>query len=109
MLFKLNYEEPDDVNVARSLAWVLTCNGKYEQAERLYSQLLAKEKVENEDLLNFGYCLWFSGKIDEAANCFRRYLKETGEEKGYIIDNEAKLLSEKGISEAETLMMLYIL
>ena len=109
ILFRLNYETPDDDNVNRVLAWALTCNGKYEQAEKFYAQLLDVEKPSPNDLLNDGYCLWFSGRIDEAAACFRRYLEETGESKMFIIDNEDTLIREKGITEAEIQMMLYIL
>lgn len=109
ILFRLNYEMPDDENVNRVLAWTLTCNGKYEQAGRLYSQLLSVEEPSTDDILNYGYCLWFDGKIDDAADCFRRYLKETGASKDTIIKNETELLCEKGITEAELQMMLYIL
>lgn len=109
ILFRLNYETSDDENVNRVLAWTLTCNGKYEQADKLYAALLAVEKPSPDDLLNDGYCLWFSGRIDEAANCFRRYLEETGESKVFIIDNEQDLIREKGITEVEIEMMLYIL
>ena len=88
LLFRLNYESPEDMNVSRVLAWSLTCDGKYEQAEKLYQQLLSVEKPLSEDILNDGYCLWFSGAIDDAADCFHRYLKETGHEKRFIIINE---------------------
>ena len=37
------------------------------------------------------------------------FLKETGCEVQYILDNEADLLREKGITEPEQQMMLYIL
>ena len=109
ILFRLNYETPDDENVNRVLAWTLTCDSKYEQAEKLYGQLLAVEKPLTDDWLNMGYCLWFKGTIAEAADCFRRFLKETDVEKRFIIDNEAKLLQSKGITEPELQMMLYIL
>ena len=109
ILFKLNYESPDDANVNRVLAWALTCDSKYEQADKLYQQLLSVEDPKDEDLLNYGYCLWFSGHIDEAADCFHRYLKETDFEKDFILMNEATLIAAKGISEPEMQMMLYIL
>lgn len=109
VLFRLNYESPDDVNVNRVLAWTLTCDGKYEQAEKLYAQLLTVEAPLEEDLLNYGYCLWFSGSIDDAADCFHRFLMESGESKEYIIANEKKLILAKGITEPEIQMMLYIL
>ena len=90
LLFRLNYESPEDMNVSRVLAWSLTCDGKYEQAEKLYQQLLSVEKPLSEDILNDGYCLWFSGAIDDAADCFHRYLKETGHEKRFIINEQLK-------------------
>lgn len=107
-LYRLSFETPDDPQVNRVLAWTLTCDEKYEQAEKIYSQLLTEQTV-TEDLLNYGYCLWLSGHVDEAADCFHRYLKETEREKIFIIDNELELLQEKGITEPEMQMMLYIL
>ena len=109
VLFRLNYDAPDDVNVNRVLAWTLTNDGKYEQAEKLYSQLLTDGKNSTDDLLNYGFCLWFAGHIDEAADCFHRYLKESGEDKEKMIKNELELIQRKGITEPEIQMMLYIL
>ena len=108
VLYHLNYEHPDDKRVNKVLAWTLTCDGKYEQAIKIYQQLL-DDHVQMEDLLNYGYCLWFSGNISDAADCFSRYLKETGEQKKDIIENERALIKEKGITEAEQQMMLYML
>ena len=107
-LYRLNFESSDDVNVNRVLAWTLTCDGKYEQAEKIYDQLL-KGQSQSEDLLNYGYCLWLGGHVDDAADCFHRYLKDSKELKTSIIDNERTLLLEKGITEPEMQMMLYIL
>ena len=107
-LYRLNFESPDNATVNRVLAWTLTCNEKYEQAEKIYAQLLAGQTLP-EDLLNYGYCLWLGGHVDEAADCFHRYLKETEQKKTFIIENELALLREKGITEPEMQMMLYIL
>lgn len=107
-LYRLNYESPEDVNVNRVLAWTLVCEGKYEAAEKIYTQLLAGD-VQPDDLLNYGYCLWFNGQIEDAADCFHRFLKETELKAEYILQNEAELLKEKGITEPEQQLMLYIL
>ena len=108
LCYRLNYEYPDDVEVRRSLAWALTCNGKYEQADKIYSQLLDSDDYTHDDALNYGYCLWFDGQIDQAADLFRRYLKET-ETSADVILEERPLLQAKGITEPEIQMMLSIL
>ena len=107
-LYRLNFESSEDMDVNRVLAWTLTCDDKYEQAEKIYSSLLTNQTL-TDDLLNYGYCLWLGGHVDEAADCFHRYLKETEQNKTYIIENELELLHEKGITEPEMQMMLYIL
>lgn len=109
VLFRLNYESPDDINVTRVLAWTLTCNGKYEQAEKFYEQLMSVKEPLSEDILNNGYRLWFSGRVDEAIDCFSRYLRETGQGKQFILDNEKELIRLKGITEPECQMMFYML
>ena len=101
ILFRLNYENPDDLNVSRVLAWALTCDGKYEQAGRLYDQLMAVENPAEGDMLNYGFYLWFTGKIDEAASCFR----SCGQEVYNQISNESDLLDKNGIIEEEIKMM----
>ncbi len=108
-LYRLNYEYPDAQNVNRVLAWTLVCDEKYERAEKIYNQLLSDEHPQSADLLNYGYCLWMSGNVDEAIDCFHRFLKETGERPSYIIENERELLEAKGITEPEMQMMLYML
>ncbi len=107
-LYRLNYESPDDQNVSRVLAWTLVCEGKYDAAVKIYNDLL-KGDVQADDLLNYGYCLWFSGHVDEAADCFHRFLKESAFSREYILQNEAALLKEKGITEPEQQLMLYLL
>ena len=109
VLFRLNYERPDDTNVNRVLAWALTCNGKYDQADKIYTQLFSDGDSSTDDLLNYGLCLWFSGHVDDAADCFHRYLKESGEKKERFFNQERWLIHAKGITEAEIQMMLYIL
>ena len=107
-LYQLNFERPDDNRVNKVLAWTLTCDGKYEQAIKIYQQLVGDD-VQMEDLLNYGYCLWFNGHVSDAVDCFQRYLRETGEGKHTVLDSESELIKEKGITEAEQQMMLYML
>ena len=101
ILFRLNYEDPDNLNVARVLAWALTCDGKYEQAGRLYDQLTSVEVPASGDLLNYGFYLWFNNRIDEAASCFRSYGKDVYN----LIRDEEYLLKKNCIIEEEIKMM----
>lgn len=109
LLYRLNYEDSEDENVKRVLAWTLTCDGKYEQAEKLYGELLSKEDIVADDLLNNGYCLWLNGAVDAAIDCFHRYLAMTEQEAEFIIDNEKELILSRGISEAEMQLMISVL
>ena len=112
ILFRLNYEDADNLEVARVLAWALTGNGKYEQAGRLYDQLMAQEEPEDSDYINYGFYLWFTGRIDDAANCFRTYVMdskfigESWKELTNIIYRESGLLEKKGITKREMNMMI---
>ena len=111
ILFRLNYEDAGNLNVARVLAWTLTCNGKTEQAGRLYDQLMAEEEPADVDMLNYGFYLWLTGKINEAADCFRTYENNTKDQKEEwlnvhdLIKDEAELLHKNGIVEEEISMM----
>lgn len=94
LLYRLNYEQPDDVGVSRVLAWTLTSAGRLEQAEKAYQQLTAGEQSDREDQINYGYCLWLQGRIEEAAE----HLKGCA-------DLDEEWLSEHGISAVEIKMM----
>ena len=110
LLYKLNYLSPDDWQVMRVLAWALMADGKYEQAAKFYVRLLALEQPSSSDMLNYGYCLWFSGRIDEAVVMLRRFIASQGEESFSIeqelLKTEHDFILEHGISETEILLML---
>ena len=110
LLYKLNYENPDDLNVTRALAWVLTNEKKYEQAQKLYSQLLAADEPLPDDLLNYGYCLWFSGDVVGAIGMFRHFLDKQGnadyDMEREFRQTEAQRLQQHNISATQVLLML---
>ena len=98
LLYQLDFEYADDVNVQRVLAWTLTCDNKLEQAEKLYGQMMNGQQVIAEDHLNYGYCLWVMGRIDEAAEHFRK--SNTPHEFPDVL-----WLSKRGIDELQVRMM----
>ena len=115
LLYKLNYEYPENKNVTRVLARALTGDGRYEQAGRLYAQL-CEQPADMSDLLNAGYCQWFSGNMEEAAKCFAAYLKgkypETASQTqrreriwSDVIESEQSYILQHGISRTECHLM----
>ena len=106
LLYQLNYEHADDVNILRVLAWAQTCDNKLDQAERNYQSLTAMEQPSGEDFLNYGYCLWLQGRIDEAARHFMKYVELVPEAKSphaQLLDEQ--WLMDRNISEAQVKMM----
>ena len=106
VLYQLNYEHPEDMSVAHVLAWSLTCDGKMEQAENLYQQLMAQEAPNPSDFLNYGYSLWLQGRINEAAEQLRKYARVVaGNDNTATLQLDDSWLKARGISETEICMM----
>lgn len=109
LLYKLNYERADDSNVNRVLAWTLTANKQYEQAEKLYRKL-TEGKAAAEDWLNYGFCLWFQKKIGPAIEAFAKCAVADSStpidiEKEITV-TERDFISKHGIGNTEMLLML---
>ncbi|MBR1932644.1 MAG: hypothetical protein IJ841_03055 [Prevotella sp.] len=108
LLYKLNYEQPDEPQSNRVLAWTLAVSGKYEQAQKLYDKLLSASKPQPADMLNYGYCLWFKGDVVSAVSMMRQYKDQQkeaaiGEE---LLHTEYQLIRDHGISDADIHLML---
>ena len=106
LLYQLNYEHEDDDNVTRVLAWTLTCCGKLEQAERLYAQLTEGGQAQHEDYQNYGYCLWLTGRIAEAAGMFRKYAELSKMAADDWLFFDETWLKARGISDIDIRMMM---
>lgn len=112
ILFKINYENPDNIVACRVLAWTLLGCGKSEQAARYYDQLLAEAQPEGEDLLNYGLCKWLQGDIAGAADLIRQYAADCPREfntEQLFGSAEGRLLRKHGISDIEIRMMTDLL
>lgn len=109
-LFKLNYLYPEDEQVSRALAWVLTLQNKLEQAQKLYAQLLAVDHPVPVDLLDYGYCLWFAGDIANAIIAFQQFLMAQDDEhfsmETEFTETEYALLQQHHIHDVEIQLML---
>ena len=108
ILFKLNYEAPDNANFSRVLAWALVGAGKYEQAGRIYEDLLGGENPEPDDLLNAAYYHWFSGDVAGAVSLFRRYAKQDGikfDAEGEFFGSDYDMIKAHGVGDVEIRLM----
>lgn len=113
MLYKLNFEEPDNTDVIRSLAWGNILRGGYEKAMVLYNRLTENTQATTdllfaEDTYNKGLCLWLKGDMDAACYTFKQYVLIDQKDKEPLtdkIESDIDLLLERGIEEYETYLM----
>lgn len=109
ILHRLHYNAPDNDAVTRILAWALALSDSYEQANKLYNRLVSIERPHADDLLNYGYCLWFQKDIPSAVSFFRQYVGQSEDEslleQDFMVTEHAILLAH-GISDVEIQLML---
>ena len=75
------------------------------QFHKVYKKLMAVKKPSAEDLQNYGYCCWFLGKVDEAADCFRKYQSMLGAKDSLLSLVDTAFLKERGISDTQIKLM----
>jgi tetratricopeptide (TPR) repeat protein len=106
----LNYLDDTNEDVMPVLAWVLTIDGRFDEAKRYFAQLMSQEQPQADCFLYYGYCLWFSGEIAEAIKIFRRYLnsgngnQENLEKAFFVTEND--IIAKYHIGRSEAQMML---
>lgn len=113
-LYKLSFENADDLNVTRVLAWGLMASSKMEQAAKEYRRLADAGPLTAEDHLNTGYCDWIMGEVREAVRHFRQYLStcsETKRKEGILSQfvRDKAVLEANGVSENTFFIMADLL
>lgn len=111
LLYKLDYEYPDDYTVKRVLARTLVGSCKYEQALKIYEVL----GTESEDVVNRGYCEWFMGDVQSAIGHFAEYITqrypdadtETKRQhcRADVVESEWAFIKSHGVSATEAQLM----
>ena len=109
LLYKLNYEDPNNPNTQRTLAWALLTCKKTEQAIKEYNRLLSSGKDKAEDHLNLGYCHWADGNLKEAILSFTQFTKMCKDNSKHILmeefEKDKDVLQIFGITPFEMNMM----
>ena len=114
LLFKLNYDHPENLSIQRSLAWGYLQQQKPQQAAPIYKRLLANQHRMPTDCLNAGYCQWFLSNVEEAIDLFRQYVTKAKKERrrpgggnflNEVFAMDADLLQQYGIGMKEAFVM----
>ncbi len=116
LLYKLDYEHHGDGDISRVMARALMGKGNCQQALTIYENLAKQDGYGGEDLVNHGYCQWFLGNIQAAADLFSQYLKlrhaqlNMTEVAEYslkeIIEPERNFILKHGIGSTEIYLMV---
>lgn len=106
-LYRLDYENPDDINVKRLLAWALMGQDKLELSAKEYVKILKHPKHNANDWLNSGYCSWFGGEITQAISYFKKFAESCGNntslEREFI--NDMEIIQAHGMSITDIRIM----
>ena len=132
LLYKLDYEHPNNANVRRVLAWCMMLQGNFDKAIDIYTCLLSQPDAVSADRLNAAYAHWLSRDVARAVALLREYCnlceqeeaeaKEAAKKQGRRCEptksrnyrlvedftKDADLLSKYGISLTERKIMVDI-
>ena len=132
LLYKLDYEHPNNANVRRVLAWCMMLQGNFDKAIDFYMRLLSQPDAVSADRLNAAYAHWLSRDVARAVALLREYCnlceqeeaeaKEAAKKQGRRCEptksrnyrlvedftKDADLLSKYGISLTERKIMVDI-
>ena len=132
LLYKLDYEHPNNANVRRVLAWCVMLQGHFDKAIDIYMRLLSQPDAVSADRLNAAYAHWLSRNVARAVALLREYCnlceqeeaeaKEAAKKQGRRCEptksrnyrlvedftKDADLLSKYGISLTERKIMVDI-
>lgn len=132
LLYKLDYEHPNNANVRRVLAWCMMLQGHFDKAIDIYMRLLSQPDAVSADRLNAAYTHWLSRDVARAVALLREYCnlceqeeaeaKEAAKKQGRRCEptksrnyrlvedftKDADLLSKYGISLTERKIMVDI-
>lgn len=73
LLYKLDYEHPNNANVRRVLAWCMMLQGNFDKTIDIYTRLLSQLDAVSADRLNAAYAHWLSRDVARAVALLREY------------------------------------
>jgi tetratricopeptide (TPR) repeat protein len=104
-IYKLEFENPDDIIVKNLLGWVLLYAGKKEKALEIFEALLRDKKSSQDDLsvlFNTLYAYMANGKMQEAADVLASCAKKMEKKQLWSsMQDDLPMLKQYNIREAE--------
>ena len=105
-LFRLDYENPHDLNVKRAIAWGYLMGKKPHEAESVYERLVGEASHSDFDILNCGYAKWMLCKNAEAVSLFKQYAAKCPHSIADDFVDDSNMLDKYGILDYERKLML---
>ena len=110
ILYKYDYQTPNNTPIMQLLAWTLLNDKKQQQALTIYQKLIQQQNVAAETILNAAYAHWITKHIEDAQTLFRQYLKTLKIKNQYqtiqqTFNNDKELLDNYQIPETERKIM----
>ena len=90
LLYKLDYEHPNNANVRRVLAWCMMLQGNFDKAIDIYMRLLSQPDAVSADRLNAAYAHWLSRNVARAVALLREYCNLCEQEEAQAIEAAKK-------------------
>lgn len=75
MLYKIDFEHPENITAKRALAWGLFGSGKLDESENVYRKILASAKPQVPDYLNAAYVALAMGNYALANKRYKLFCK----------------------------------
>ena len=99
VIFRLDYEYPEDNNVRRALAWGQLLKGDARKACDIYDALIEGGRCIRADFLNSAYARWFIGDMEKAVDRLRGYVSYNGDNMSYE-ELESAIAEDRNVLEA---------
>lgn len=85
-IYRVDFENENNVSVKRVLGWILLLGKKTEQAAKILSDIAEGQygKPTKEDFLNAAYPYWFMGDMNTAIKYIKNYARQLNEHTQFV-------------------------
>ena len=103
ILFKLDLEKADNLDVKRAIAWGYLLQKRAEDSIKMYRSFFESNNQMVSDYLNMSYALWANSEVEEAVKMFKQYIESLKLEK-----EEARIKLQKDFANDRIFFKIYL-